>query len=135
MGFQKSKKMKKKMIILFLIFSCSGNINEKIIVSLKQSCFNDFKNYEVTKRDKNYILFTDSLNFKILEHNEIEGISTISNNILKKGILNDSMKVKVINLIDCMKAHNIVRLEKNQNNFEVLLNDSEKPMILNLKNE
>jgi hypothetical protein len=104
MGFKKSKKMKKKLIIFFLIFSCSDNMNEKIIKSLKQSCFNDFNNYEVTKRGKSYILSTDSLNFKILEHNEIESISTISKNILKKGTLNDSIKVKVINLIDCIKA-------------------------------
>jgi hypothetical protein len=132
MGVKKSKQMKKYVLLIVSIFSCSSDTNEKIISSLKQDSFKDFKNYEIEKRGVNYILWTDTLNFKISQYSKVEAIATMSKNGLKKGHLDDSIKIKVTRLINCMRVLNIVKLERNEDYFEIFQSDSNKPLIVKI---
>ena len=121
--------MKKQLILLLIVFSCSNN-SEKITQLCKQECLNNFTNYEITKRGESYILRTDTLNFKILPDYSIKPISTFSGKILKKGVLNSLVKEQIREIVRCIKNENIISIERNENYFEIMQNNTSEPIIV-----
>jgi hypothetical protein len=132
MGFKKSKQMKKQLIFLLILFSCTNNGKDKVIQLCKQKCLNSFTNYEISKRGESYILRTDTLNFKVLPNYSVEPISTMSGKALKRGILNDIVKEKIKVLVKYIKSENIYSIERNEDYFEIFQSDSSEPLIVKI---
>jgi hypothetical protein len=119
--------MKKYIIASIALFSCYG---KKTIDFTKYNCLNSFKEYEISKRGTAYILRTDSLNFRILENDSIVPILTISNKDFKKGILSETEKMKITSLVECIRNGDFIQVERNKDNFEIILNGESEPLII-----
>lgn len=119
--------MKKYVIILMVFSSCNG---KKRVDFTQFNCLNSFKEYEISQRGRAYLLRTDSLNFRILENDSIVPILTVSNKGLKKGILSKTEKMKIINLVECIRDGGFSQVERNKDNFEITPNGDSKPLIV-----